>query len=180
MPQVHDSSAWWCLENGALGIGEDHTQPEGRQLAIDLIDSGLVTHLFIELADAHYGGVLANAQQIATNGGTRQQIQAACPDGNLFVCPISLKQVITAALKIGVPVHLADHPIMASRSSDFQRRHNSILQTFRTVTNQPGPGAAQAVGPASVGCLFLWGGAHFEGGRALDTFIPGLPFIMMG
>ena len=46
---VHDGEAESRLKEGALGIGEHHDKPAGRQLVLDLIKKGKVSHLFVEL-----------------------------------------------------------------------------------------------------------------------------------
>src|SRR5262245_9766080 len=61
MPRVNARSAVCFLARGALGIGEDHTKGEARQLVLDLMNKGYVKHLFLELADTktdeiHVGG----------------------------------------------------------------------------------------------------------------------------
>ncbi|TKC86304.1 hypothetical protein FAZ69_20845 [Trinickia terrae] len=181
MPETTVGDAPRCLEAGALGIGENHTQPGGRQLAIELISSGRVTHLFVELAHMHYGKPLENAQEIADQGGDIDAVQMAAPSGNLHQeNPIPLSRVIATALTQKVKVHLADHIVMAYHAEDFARRHDSIREAFRTVTEQSPDAAVQAVDERCAGCLLLWGGAHFEKKYALDKYIVNLPFIKMG
>src|SRR5262249_44026323 len=54
MPRVDAQSAVFFLQRGALGIGEIHTDSEGRQLVLDLMNQGVVKHLFLEIANTKY------------------------------------------------------------------------------------------------------------------------------
>lgn len=187
MPQVDEALARASLLAGALGIGENHGNGNARELALSLINSGnnaggrLVTNFFTELYEDH-GNIqkLESARRLAADGASLGIVQAAAPSGFLLGNPIPQGRVIARALQRGIPVHLAD--ILAMHSGKMHnQRHAAILNRFRAVTGQPAPGVAQAVGPpACVGCLLLWGGAHFQGGNALDQYIQGLPFVMMG
>ncbi len=179
MPETHVNDARRCLEAGALGIGEDHTKPDGRQLALDLIEAGVVTNLFVEFAETQFGPALNYARELADKGEGLDEVAKYAPNSNLFQCNIPLGKVIAAALLKKIPVHLADNSIMAARPSDFQRRHNTIREVFSRVTGQART-PPEAAGQSCVGCLLLWGGAHFEGSQALDNYILGLPFIKMG
>lgn len=187
MPQIDEALARISLLAGALGIGEDHTKGNARELALALINSSnhaggrLVTNFFTELYEDH-GNIekLASARILAANGAALGLVEEAAPTGFLYGNPIPQGRVIARALQRGIPVHLADITAMQSGRM-HKKRHTAILNRFRAVTGQPPPGLAQAVGPpACVGCLLLWGGAHFEGADALDQFIHGLPFVKMG
>jgi hypothetical protein len=179
MPETNENDAWYCLETGALGIGEEHTQPAGRQLAIELIDSGLVTNLFVEFAQEQFRYALQAAQKAVGQGRDIEEVARLAPNSNLFKNRIPLGRVIAMALLAHIPVHLADHYIMASYPNDFRRRHTTIKNTFRAVTNQQ-QDPPYAIGENCIGCLLLWGGKHFEGNQQMDRYIIGLPFIMMG
>jgi hypothetical protein len=180
MPRVNADTAAHHLGLGAFGIAEDHKRPEGRRLALDLIEARVVTHLFVELASAQFGTVLQNAQRLAAQHKPLEDVEKAAPNGNLWNSPIPLGRVIATALLQGIPVHLADDPVMAVRASDYKTRHTTIRNAYRQVTNQAVGVAANAVGPGYAGCLFLWGGDHFEGRHALDIYIAGLPWARMG
>jgi hypothetical protein len=149
MPQVNENTAAFHLGQGAFGIAEDHTRPEGRQLALNLIQAGVVTHLFVELAPAHYGTALQNAQNLAAQNQPLAEVEKAAPNGNLFGnAPIPLGRVIATALLRGIPVHLAGDPVMCKpRGGDYRRRHAAIRMAYRQVTGQADPAPANAVGP---------------------------------
>ncbi len=181
MPETNDNDSWYCLERGALGIGEDHTRPEGRRMVLDLIDSGLVTNLFVELCHTHYGTQLANAQAELNGGGNEGAVRAALPDGNLFANAQPLSLLMARALVNGAGVHMADHYIMAAGrgSRAFPKRHGEIADNFAQVTGQGPP--PDAIHPNAVGSLLLWGGAHFDSpNHSLDRYIRNLPYIMCG
>ncbi len=168
-----------ALQNGALGIGEDHGEPEARQLALELINMGVVRHFFTELYEEH-GNVekLATARIAAASGDSLRVVESLCPSGFSLGNSITQGRVIARALQRGATVHLADTPHMHMGASRHAQRHQNILAKYRRATNQPGPAPARADVAAGRGCLLLWGGAHFEGANALENFIIGLPFMM--
>ena len=89
MPKREKNGAQALLENGALGIGEDHTKPDGRILAIHLLGQpGLVKHLFVELTDQHVTA-LNNAKKLVEEGRPLEEIVRAAPNGGAFDCPIT-------------------------------------------------------------------------------------------
>lgn len=177
MPKTHSGHAVACLQAGALGIGEDHTMVAGRNLALWLIENGHVQHLFVEFPAPNYGQALNAAIQAAgaQPPPTRQNLAQQMNWENRHLPAIPLGEVMAEALLRGVTVHLADDPIQMVHPNRFARRHTTIQNVFRQATGQVGmPSAAGAVG-----CLLLWGGAHFEGNHALDNYILNLPFVIM-
>ncbi len=181
MPKITEAFARLTLEAGALGIGEDHSKPEGRQLALDLINQGVVRHFFVEMYEEEGNAEkLVKARIAAASGVPLTAVASIAPSGFQLGNSISQGTVIARALQRGVKVHLADIQAMKFRPKQHGARHRNILERFRLVTNQPAPATASALGRSSIGCLFLWGGAHFEGDSSLDRYIEGLPFVPLG
>ncbi len=181
MPEIMLELAQLALKNGALGIGEDHGDPAGRQLALDLINMGLVRHFFTELYEEE-GNLekLGKASRAAASGDSLLVVESLAPSGHTLGNSIKQGRVIARALQRGAQVHLADIQKMKYRPTFHAPRHSNIRAKYRIVTNQPAPGAASAVGENCRGCLLLWGAAHFEGDTSLDIFLPGLQFVKLG
>lgn len=179
MPKTHSGRAVSCLRVGALGVGEDHTKPAGRNLALWLIENGHVQNFFVEFPAVTYGAALAMAMQAAAAQPppTRQALGQQMHWENLHVPAIRLGDVMAEALLRGIPVHLADHVRQMTHPHRFATRHANIRNVFRQVTGQAG--VPTAVAPGAIGSLLLWGGAHFEGGESLDNYILNLPFVIM-
>lgn len=180
MPKREKNEARALLQSGALGIGEDHTKPDGRTLVIQLLGQpGLVKHLFVELTDQHIP-LIAKAKELVEEGRPFAEIVRAAPNGGEFDCSITQAQVIATALFNNIPVYAADHRSMARFPDRFKVRHTAIAENFKKVTN-----VQNACAHESAGCLLLWGSDHFVGIKedksdALENFIEGLPYIMMG
>lgn len=71
MPQIgqlQEAMAARALQFGALGIGENHEERQGRDLAIRLIVGGHVKRLFVELSPGAYGPMIQNATGLAPQG----------------------------------------------------------------------------------------------------------------
>lgn len=180
MPKHKKNEARALLKSGALGIGEDHTKPDGRLLAIELLNQpGLVKHLFVELTEQHVA-LIENARKLVEAGRPFEEIVAAAPEGGAFVCTVTQKRVIATALMNNIPVYAADDRCMARFTDNFRRRHTTIAAKFEEVTTVKNARASE-----SAGCLLLWGGDHFTGivedrpPHPLENYIEGLPYIMM-
>lgn len=179
MPKRAKNEARALLKHGALGIGEDHTKPHGRLLAIKLLEQpGLVKHLFVELNPSHIL-LLKKAEKLAKEGGSFEDVLKVAPEGGNFRCTVRQSEVIATALVNNIPVYAADDMCMFSASDKFKKRHTTIAATFEEVTKVRNAGASE-----SAGCLLLWGSDHFVGIKsdksdALENFIEGLPYIMM-
>lgn len=126
MPKREKNEAQALLRSGALGIGEDHTKPDGRLLAIQLLEQpGLVKHLFVELTAQHVSA-LDRAKELAKAGSDFEEIVRAALNGGAFDCPITQARVIATALVNNIPVYAADHPSMARFPDRFKVRHETI------------------------------------------------------
>ncbi|MFA8385373.1 MAG: hypothetical protein ACEPO2_07090 [Pelagibaca sp.] len=185
MPKVLEVNAVNFLKAGALGIGEEHNDPAGRRLVKELIDKGVVKKLFVELAKntERFSRAMAAANAKAAEGGNIEEIASVAPCGDLDrLNEIPLNHLIAYALFHGAQVFLADDRSMAKlRGGNFDIRHAQIRDTFKEATGQ---GAAKWYSEEAKGCLFLWGGAHFDHKTKshLDdaNFIYGLPWIEKG
>lgn len=187
MPEVPEADAERCLAIGALGIAENHELDNGRELAIRLIKEGHVMRFFAELAEVMWPNALQRAKENIEQGKTLDEVAMYLPQGNNEPANIKLKIVIATALMSGVPVHFADDKSMnniqmAGRKTTLQKRHAQIRTTFLKET---GALAAHASAPEVIGCLFLWGGEHFDTKfqqERLDStkYIDGLPWVKMG
>jgi hypothetical protein len=182
MPKHAKNEAQALLKSGALGIGEDHTKPDGRILAIQLLNQpDLVKHLFVELTVQHVF-LLEQAKALADAGRPLEEIERAAPNGGAFDCSITQAKVIATALVNKIPVYAADDRTMARFPDNFKKRHMTIAAKFEEVTK-----VRNARANESAGCLLLWGSDHFVGKQELgkepyplEQFIEGLPYIVMG
>jgi hypothetical protein len=163
------NAAAHALNVGAIGLGEEHTEPDARSFAIELIKTGLVRFLMVELAPGTYQAQVDAAVQ--RGGGLHLVTKNRCP--------VSLHDVINTAIAAGVPVHCVDSKWAnhrdAHQPAKLKVRNREVGQNFQGIT-----GAHQADAPGAQGCLILFGGAHFEGPDAIQTHIPNLHICMAG
>lgn len=203
MPQVQAATAFMHLKRGALGVGESHTSRHARAFVYELLESGLVKYLFIEAYERGYGDLIESAmdakrgpaapakdkkeaakQQRAKDNVYNHVLEPLkdLPDFNRSN-PIPIATTVAQAIKRNVTVYCGDHQYMASSSpkyyGDFQTRHSAIRDTLKKATgiNQ---GPVNAVSNETVGCLLLWGAAHFEDPEhSIDRYVLDLPYVMM-
>ena len=162
------NAAAHALNVGALGLGENHEEPEARSFAMELIRAGLVRRLMVELYAPTY----------------QQQIDDADPRNpsvyiwTKFSCEIKLHDVINLARSRSIPVDCIDgRDGQAGRASAMamRRRNQNAAREFTRIT-----GAANGTDAEAKGTLILFGGAHFEGNDGIQRLIPGLPVCMAG
>jgi hypothetical protein len=181
MPQIgqlQEAMAARALQFGALGIGENHEERQGRDLAIRLIVGGHVKRLFVELSPGAYGPMIQNATGLAPQGYAA--VRGALGLSSLHVCPIALEDVIATAIVHGATVHCVDHRRAmqigyASSPSGMRLRNSTITSGVQeeTETQSARDGGAS-------GSLLLFGGAHFEGGGSIAAMYPDLQWIKAG
>ena len=171
------------LERGAVGIGESHDSPGGRLLVIELIKSGKVKKLLVELSPGAYDGAVNGAKDRQKDGVDSITKTLDLSLGTRHKCDISLGRVIAEAICANIPVYNVDHykanqrAEMAASVGVMKIRNEEVAKQFEKIT-----GSKAAVSEGAKGCLLLFGGAHFEDANAIDADanIFGLPVVMMG
>ena len=190
-PPIPPKSAVVCLPfasaslmDGALGIGENHTEPNGRELVKLLLKRGAaglgprVTNLFLELSS--YGGtrdkILAEAAE-KMQAGDRDRARflaeaLAVEESRSYASP-RLGALLYLGLKHGATVHLADPMIGSGFSVTAVKRRNAATADYfkRVLSTDRGDS------PASVGSLLLFGADHFKLGGGIQKLLPGLAWI---
>src|SRR5262245_47315585 len=146
MPRVPAQSAVFYLQRGALGIGEDHTNSEGRQLVLDLLNQGVVNHLFLEIPyrngskELVYPNMITEARSIFANPGkpsnhldAMREILNGIPEKKFLGAPpnrIPVREVIARAIEKQVQVHCHDNWRGAStikrNYTNYFRRHSTL------------------------------------------------------
>lgn len=175
-----------ALKFGAVGIGEDHTKPDGRNLAIHLIERGAVKRLFVELSPGKYQGMIDGA---ANHGSTLQGSDATANTSSImkclgfhvnFSCDVRLEKVVAIAIAHGVPVHcvdhrIANHPIRGGTPKSMDVRNDEIVKGVREVTE-----VSSAREGGAAGSLLLFGGGHFDEKNSITSKFPDLQWIKAG
>lgn len=181
MPQIgqlQQAMAARALHFGALGIGEDHTERHGRDLAIRLITDGHVRRLFVELSPGAFGQMVQAATALAPQGF--DAVRGALGFGALHACPIALEDVVATAIVRHVSVHCVDHRRamqmgFASSDAGMRLRNRTIAEGVQAETE-----TESARDGGAAGSLLLFGGAHFEGGNSIVAVYPDLQWIKAG
>lgn len=166
------------LENGALGIGETHTERHGRELVQQLFAQGAVRKFFVELPtygtmqqqrvdkarEAFRAGKHGEARELARQVGHDETPNNANP---------RLDELVYLAIEAGVAVIIADPKInMGSSDARVRIRNNATAQIFRQ-ENETNRGDHEN----AVGSLLLFGSDHFRGGSPLQNLLPGLKWV---
>ena len=186
MTQVEKALAPDVLMNGALGVGESHDNPEGRELVRDLIQAGLVTTLFLEFGSYNNNTIekavgefedrrsvdammTTLALSFQESGISREE----SPEGLTFVRP-GLGELAFLAIKRGVRVVCADPKINRGWSDPALRMRN--VATAKVVAQTLD--CVEFGGVDAAGALLLFGSDHFRGSTGLNIILPGLRWVL--
>lgn len=135
----------------ALGIGESHSNRYGRQLAIDLLRTGFVTNLFLELPETAQN----NIDKILADPEMDRNVAAILIDawGAPYdrTNPLHLADVVIAAREANVPAWATETHRMTGYTVPFCERHEAIKNCVFAKTQETG----------LAGSLLLWGADHF-------------------
>lgn len=179
MPEIEKSLAVQVIREGALGIGEDHTKPDGRNLAIELIEGGYVKKLFLEFPPLDdWVSMLEKATEKAPQGV--DAVRGRIGFGVIFHCSVAIEQVAAVAIVHGATVHLVDHkvamnPTRNGTTGGMKMRNITIAQGVMGAT-----GTQSACEADAIGSLLLFGGAHFEGAASIVAFYQDLRWVRAG
>ena len=162
-----------ALRQGAVGIGENHELKHGRKLAFQLIQSGLVKRLFVELSNLAYTGMVEVAAQQVPHGF--DAVRRHLGFGAIHDNPFTLETVVAFALVRGVQVECPDHrkalhTAWATSPTGMLARNEHITDKIKEVTDTTSAREAP-------GTLIICGSAHFEGPGSLVARYPGLVWI---
>lgn len=165
--KINRSGASDAIRGGPLAIGESHDKTGGRKLLLELIAKGEVRTLFLEVPSANTGyfeKALAKGIMAKKGGTTRDEVRSEMSLlDSVLENPLdkaySFSQLITTALFEGVRVIFCDKVFRGNNASESNvRRRNVFVETvFKEIIQWPG------VGAGAIGCLILFGSAHFEG-----------------
>ncbi len=166
------------LRQGALGIGETHTEVHGRQLVKRLLELRVVRRLFIELPT--YGTLQAakveEARQALAMGNKRLAQTLARSVGAYETganAEPRLGDLVYLALAWNIPVVIADPKSGLGHSdSAVRRRNRATAEVYANETE-----TVRGDGARAVGSLLLFGSDHFRGRESLTELIPGLKWI---
>lgn len=157
------------LLTGPVGVGEDHTNPQGRLFVLHLLQMRArpVENLFVEVRD--WGNsLITDAVRRFRGGGNQGEVEstlAGIPEQ--YSCYVTLRTVIAFAIRRGVWVYCVDGGGRAVTA-----RNSFISAQFRRKTNNYGRTARS---------LLLIGGDHFDGATPnLQTLIPELLYLRFG
>jgi hypothetical protein len=169
--QVPEDSATRCLEVGALGIADNHTDRRPRDFAMGLIGGGVVRLLFLEcISTAEEKLYTAAVQHTDLPDSDYEEKIAEIVDEagpQPYDNDVTLGQVAVLAFRHAVPVHFIDLDIPhKTRSGNPAKRDKHAADLFSEITEQH---------RSRTGCLVLFGGAHFIGGT--DTYRGGEPCL---
>jgi hypothetical protein len=150
------------IKKGALGIGEIHTMPEGRRLAIDLIRAGLVRNLFLEVP-RDYQGAFDGIGAHPDDPNVEKKLQTAFLMRNrghdVAGLDVHIATVAAAAYrKGGIKVYCADTLFgIPHKEPAMKSRDANVVELVRQETGAMGP-----TDNAAIGTLILFGSEHFE------------------
>lgn len=128
------------IQVGGIAIGEDHFEPHARALVLDLIDAGLVKHLYLEMPDLdtpEYGDKMTLGLYLRQLAAEKRDVTQ---DGNWkFISDIltfaarknevTLAQIAARAVPKGVNLYLWDEdPVKNSASAEGMKRRNLRLK----------------------------------------------------
>lgn len=182
MPQIQLAQIPGALRAGAVGIGEQHNMDQGRRLVAGLIVSGLVRHLFIEVAPNHQK-LIDTAAESAVSGGSwgnlLPKIGTLDADQNENAKPFGIIKLVAFALTRGVKVHCADDGIVyfpqrSTSATGMTRRNKTTVSKFSEITGQAADPNPNPNLPAAIGCVLLGGTDHYNGKEGNGTSIPSL------
>lgn len=177
-----------ALTTGALGIGEKHDKPEGRNLAIRLIQSQrkLVKRLFVELPTEGYQEAVDEAKN-HVNGGYDAVRKHLTFWGLAYKCTTALEDVVAQAIVKGVPVHCVDEFIPNGRTDQglMKRNASAVEKACKIIYGnadnggnnanaEPKNGKSErgARDEEAIGSLFLFGADHFYCKACPQSTIP--------
>ena len=155
---------------GALGVGESHTDHRPREFVQGLIKRGLVWDLFLE-CDSDDQKAFNKAVAVARHSADpldheliKDLVDRSGP--RPYPNEVDLGDVVETALQRGVRVHFIDRYLRSSTSPGKPAiRDAHAAKLFAEITETRG----------TVGCLLLFGAAHFIGGT--DTYRGGEPCL---
>lgn len=166
-PENAEKTVCEHLKSHCLGIGEVHSEPDGRLMAIELMNRGLVTNMFMELPNSQpVAAAIAAVKQIATHNAIN-----GLADYNDLQTPNHIAHRTTAFTTLSavapeaaensirlsdVILYSGNVPVWAADVCDMGRtafpdRHQDIYNCAVQKTFLTG----------MKGCLFLWGRHHF-------------------
>lgn len=186
--KITNDQAQEVLQAGAMGIGEDHTNPTGRRLAIELIENGGVKRFFPELPFTsdfgidngvkkrdelrdYYSGKNNGKNENEIEAIIKEEVQKVCMTGfALFCCEIPLSAVIASAIMKAVPVHCVETVFGNSRDRrTVVERNIAIVEGIQAVSEKHEK--------SQNGYLLLFGGAHFEGPGSITSLHRNLKWV---
>ncbi len=139
------------LEDGAIGVGEEHTSRHGRDFAVRLIETGLVRNLFLECDSSKQPDL-----DWAVKSSNQEQIKTVVNDSGpmYFSSGVELGEVATSALRKGAGVHFIDLDRENNTPARVVLRDIHAAGRFREVTRETG----------TAGGLVLYGAVHLTRG----------------
>jgi len=159
--QIIEGSAVRYLKGGALGVAEDHADRRPRNFTRELIQQGLVRRLFLECDSSDQPAINKAVKRPKDSPDYEAAIAKIVDESGPkpYDNKVTLGEVAIFALKNLVPVHFIDLEIKSkTHPGNVAKRDEHAAELFKRITARHGP----------VGCLLLFGGAHFVGGT--DTY----------
>lgn len=149
------------LEDGAIGVGEDHTHRAGRDFATRLIEAGLVRNLFLEGKSSAQSS-LDRAAKAARDSRSSARLKRVVNDAGprYFSLPMTLGDVAAIARRKNVNIHLIDKDVAeeVGYKSKYERvaaRDFHAAERFARITAETG----------TVGSMVLYGAVHLMRGK---------------
>ena len=162
------------IQREAYGIGEDHSMPGARRIVLELVKSGAVKNLFLELLP-HMKHIITTATNLLGQNSEAEALDhLKLIDFQIyFKNQIPFSSIILEALKKNVNVHCESKWANAGDTGGvFSKRNKEIAQIIKdkTATTKNGYGAR--------GCLLLFGSQHFTHcSNSISHFYPDLYHI---
>ena len=155
--------AEFAVRHGALGIAEYHDLPYARELIVELMTSGLVRHLFLEVPGNGGAAVsLRTALDLHARGATRESLTSSLNLLSMENPHFPLEKLAALAISKSIPVHCADGDCAVSKSAfslgpvGMARRNQAAVDAVRKQT-----GCKDAHDKEAIGSVILFGIKHF-------------------
>lgn len=167
--------AAFLLLEGALGVGETHTETAGRELVRQLLKQDRVKNFFLELPG--YAQPNLDRLRRAVSGNNKQEAYIGAYGMSVSELPQhaspSLGELARTALRHGTNVFLAD-PLSYKGSTDraLVLRNKKTAEVFKETL-----GVRDAYDLKAKGSLLLFGSDHFRQNWSLCLMIKGLRWV---
>lgn len=153
---IQEAMAARALRYGAIGIGEDHTERDGRDLARLLIQGGSVRCLFVELAENVYQSQIEAAVEVRE--AAHESVRRHLFFGSIHRCEVMLEDVVADAIVNNIPVYCVDdriamNPTRSSRPAGMRKRNTTIVANILNVL-----GLSSAREGGAAGSLLIFSG----------------------